>query len=71
MKTMNVMEKLNTESGKSMAATAAGGFVGALAFFAAKEIEKATVKLGGMIKDKLQNRQKIEVNPAVVETKED
>lgn len=71
MKNLNVVEKLNTESGKSMAATALGGFLGAAAFLAAKEAEKFVVKAGKKLKEKFENRKKIEVNPVAVETTED
>jgi len=70
MKTMNVLDKLNTESGKSMAATAVGGFLGAAAFLIAKEAEKGAVKLIGLIKEKVQSKKPVEVNPAV-EAKEE
>lgn len=70
MKNLNVVEKLNTESGRSMAATALGGFLGAAAFLLAKEAEKGAVKLYGFAKDKITNRKKIEVNPAAVEVAE-
>ena len=70
MKNLNVMDKFNTESGKSMAATALGGFLGAAAFLTAKELEKGAVKLIGIVKDKIQNRKTIEVNPAVETTEE-
>lgn len=63
MKT-NVIEKLNTESGRSMAATALGGFAGAVTCVAAVELKKGVVKLYGLAKEKLQNRKKVEVNPA-------
>lgn len=64
MKNLNVLEKLNTESGRSMAATAFGGFLGAVTYVAAGELKKGAVKLYGLAKDKLQNRKKVEVNPA-------
>lgn len=70
MKNMNLVEKLNTESGKSMAATALGGFLGAAAFLTAKELEKGAVKLIGIVKEKIQSKKKIEVNPAVEVTEE-
>lgn len=64
MRNLNVLEKLNTESGRSMAATALGGFLGAVTYVAAGELKKGAVKLYGLAKDKLQNRKKVEVNPA-------
>lgn len=64
MRNLNVLEKLNTESGRSMAATAFGGFLGAVTYVAAGELKKGAVKLYGLAKDKLQNRKKVEVNPA-------
>lgn len=64
MRNLNVLEKLNTESGRSMAATALGGFLGAVAYVAAGELKKGAVKLYGLAKEKLQNKQKVEVNPA-------
>lgn len=64
MRNLNVLEKLNTESGRSMAATALGGFLGAVAYVAAGELKKGAIKLYGLAKEKLQNKQKVEVNPA-------
>lgn len=70
MKNMNLVEKMNTESGKSMAATALGGFLGVAAFLTAKELEKGAVKLFGIVKEKIQSKKKVEVNPAVEVTEE-
>lgn len=70
MKNMNLVEKLNTESGKSMGATALGGFLGAVAFLTAKELEKGVVKLVGVVKEQIQSKKKVEVNPAVEITEE-
>lgn len=70
MKNMNLVEKLNTESGKSMGATALGGFLGAVAFLTAKELEKGVVKLVGIVKEQIQSKKKVEVNPAVEITEE-
>ena len=66
MKNLNVLEKLNTESGRSMAATALGGFLGAVTYVAAGELKKGAVKLYGLAKakDKFLNSKEIEVNPA-------
>lgn len=70
MKNLNLVEKLNTESGKSMGATALGGFLGAVAFLTAKELEKGVVKLIGIVEEKVHDRKKVEVNPAVEVTEE-
>lgn len=67
MKNLNVLEKLNTESGRSMAATALGGFLGAVTYVAAGELKKCAIKLYGLAETsfrKLQNRKEVEVNPA-------
>ena len=71
MKNLNVLETLNTESGKSMAATATGGLLGAVIFYGAKEAIKEAMVLGKKLKGKLQSKKQKTEAPAVVETAEE